>query len=347
MQRTRPHRALANVVALLSCPAFALAFALLLGAAPAVAQQPLGERDPEYRQLIDQAVDEFQRSNWGEAAGLFEQAHRIHPNARTLRGMGIAAFEARRYTRALEHLRAALQWKQDPLSAAHRKQVEQIIARAERYVAEITIDVEPDFAQVTVNGAAVAAIEGTHRTQVDPGAVVVRASAEGYQPATRELHIVSGAREQLTLQLQSQVVALEAPPQTAAEQAATRTQAAPARDDGPQFGAWKWIALGAGGLGLVAGGVSHVLREVNVSDHNQLGCRAGHEAAAIVPRCNGYRSDVDSATLGMIIGYSAGALFTGTAIVLFVLEGGGQPEEASAGLSCGVGPGSASCRVRF
>jgi tetratricopeptide (TPR) repeat protein len=66
-----------------------------------------GSRE-DYKALIKQAVQEFEAANWPEAFALFKRAHDIEPNARTLRGIGIAAYEMRDYVQSIGYLQTAL-----------------------------------------------------------------------------------------------------------------------------------------------------------------------------------------------------------------------------------------------
>jgi hypothetical protein len=61
-----------------------------------------------YRDLVAEATREFSAGNFAEARTLFEQAHAAKPSARTLRGLGLTAYELRRYVQAVSELEAAL-----------------------------------------------------------------------------------------------------------------------------------------------------------------------------------------------------------------------------------------------
>jgi tetratricopeptide (TPR) repeat protein len=68
--------------------------------------------------------------NWEEALALFRQAHALRPSARTLRGMGVASFEARHYADAIRYLTAAATETARPLTPEQLLAVEQLIPRA-------------------------------------------------------------------------------------------------------------------------------------------------------------------------------------------------------------------------
>lgn len=75
----------------------------------------------EYDDAIRRAIEEFDAGHWGEARALFRRAHEISPNARTWRGLGITAFELRRYVDAVSELEAALTNTLKPLTEKQRE----------------------------------------------------------------------------------------------------------------------------------------------------------------------------------------------------------------------------------
>src|SRR3954470_14714051 len=79
----------------------------LVSPAPGHAQEATGA-PAGYDDLIKRAVVEFDNSHWAEARALFGRAHELAPNARTFRGLGITAFELRRYVDATRELEASL-----------------------------------------------------------------------------------------------------------------------------------------------------------------------------------------------------------------------------------------------
>ena len=136
----------------------ALALSLLL-AAPAAAQRKgaagggeQGKGSPEYLRTVTEAIAEYRLGNWSEAEALFRRAHELNPNARTLRGMGLAAYENRTYVRAVTLLREALEDNRQALSSKQRTEVEQTIERASRFVARYEVSLDPDFATLQVAG---------------------------------------------------------------------------------------------------------------------------------------------------------------------------------------------------
>src|SRR6185369_1334355 len=73
---------------------------------------------PQYRGLLSEAVAEYDARRYEEARALFRRAHDLSPNARTLRGIGMASFELREYVEALRALEGSLVDQRRPLRAA-------------------------------------------------------------------------------------------------------------------------------------------------------------------------------------------------------------------------------------
>jgi len=323
-----------------------VAFWLATQAVATVAAQDAAYDEAQYQSAISQALDEFERGNWDEAEGLFAQAHRIYPNARTLRGIGISAFEARRYVRAIEHLQAALRSSVNPLSAEQRAEVERAIERAEGYVATVEISIVPADAEVRVNGELLAATAGARVARVDPGLVQVQGSAPSFSVSVRELRVAAGERAQLALQLMSERAAPIAPLDEHA--VATVDYDEPPAADGVRFHAWKWLALGAGGLFVVAGGVAHVKRELTASDYNDdESCLMVVRGMELPSHCRGRREDMRDAEVFMGIGYGAGALLIGGAVMMFVLEDSSSAPSSAQAPSCELGFGAVRCLGHF
>jgi hypothetical protein len=323
---------------------------MMAGASGAASAQDAAHDEARYQELIGQALDEYERGNWDEAEGLFAQAHRIRPNARTLRGIGIAAFEARRYVRAVAHLRAALGSSVNPLTREQRTEVERALERAQTYVATIEITTDPAAAEVRVNDEPLAGGGAVRLARVDPGLIQLRASAPSHSTSVRELRVAAGERQRLLVQL----VPLRATPTRAAPAGTAKDRGdAPisARSapppDGPRFGAWKWLALGVGGLALLGGGSAHVMREVTASDYNHdASCLTVAAGADLPNRCRTRRQRMRDTELFMALGYGAGAMFVGGALLMLVLEGGAETtSERADGWRLGVG--AVQCFARF
>lgn len=119
-------------------------------APPAPAPPPAD--DAAYRAAVDDAVAEFAAGRFEEARALFRRAHALSPNARTLRGLGMAAFELRAYVQAIRDLRAALADTRKPLEGELRRKAEELIENARKFVGVVRIVKVPANATLLIDG---------------------------------------------------------------------------------------------------------------------------------------------------------------------------------------------------
>lgn len=108
---------------------------------PAVATAPTDppkDVQATYRGVVMHAVSEFDAGRSAEARALFLRAHELWPSARTLRTLGMTAFDLRMYPRALEELQGALDDARRPLPDDQRA-----LAVQGREDEELTLRLEP------------------------------------------------------------------------------------------------------------------------------------------------------------------------------------------------------------
>lgn len=155
----------------------------------------------EYRRKIAQAVSEFDAGNWAEARALFTQAHALDPNARTLRGMGMCAFEMRAYAEAIETLEASLAERRRPLTRRQRRSVEALLARARSFIGVYRVHVERADATLTVDDAA-PTLEADGSIVLPLGEHVFEARRDGYLTERRRVEVRGGEQLEVSLALQ-------------------------------------------------------------------------------------------------------------------------------------------------
>lgn len=233
-------------------PALQLALVLsCLGCAPELAR---AEEAPQYRSLIASALDEYELGNYEEARSLFERAHASEPSARTLRGIGMAAYQARRYVVALGYLQAALADQRKPLTPPMRREVQSALDAAQGFIARYELQLDPSEASVAVDGEVVSASEGF--LLLDPGEHELVVNADGYKTEVRHIKATSGRRGRIELRLTPS--SSEASVATADSASAAPHTMRP-QDEGKPSGVRVPLALKAltiGSLSLaVAGGV--------------------------------------------------------------------------------------------
>lgn len=338
-----------------ACLACSLVFAQLslpqTAAAQARGSANASGEDAEYRSVVEEALQEYNRGNWEEAAALFERAHRLNPSARTLRGMGLTAYEARRYVDAIRYLADALIETRRPLTQAQREEVGSTLERARRFVAHLRLKVGPAEAKVTINGRP-AEPDTRGDVTTDPGLLDVEITADGYESALRRVRLTAGGQEELSVQLSR--TRPEAPPAAQVSSAVPETTAAPSAatqsqsvDDGNPVGTIKWVVGGLAVAGLVTGGVLVVYQSVKANEFKET-CTVASETDT--PRCRNLKQ-LASSTLwtAPIIAFSVGGGLAAIATVLFVVDAT-DDDSTTAHSGCGMhGPGEVGvqCKLVF
>lgn len=155
---------------------------------------------PGYAEAVARALDEFAAGNVPEAREEFRRAHRLFPNARTLRGLGIVEFELRNYGEAVRLLEEALASEVKPLESGLRAGVQEALVRARRYLGEVDVQVEPSSAALLVDGRRVE-LEPDGTLLLGVGEHAVEVQATGWAPERRTLRVQGGKRNVLHVTL--------------------------------------------------------------------------------------------------------------------------------------------------
>ena len=317
------------------------------------------KREAEYQQLINDALDEYDRGSWEEAAALFRRAHELVPSARTLRGMGLATYEARRYAESLHYLRDALTDTRRPLNNKQRAEVEATLQRAKLLVGSLRLSVEPSDAQVTINGRPFKR-EPDGSVLTDSGWLDVEATADGYETMLKRVRMSAGDRQELSLHLSSERSA--AAPSAVEQSALQPRAAAPAQlpaaperafssgpsdtqEHGSSLRTWKWVTAGAALVALGAGGTMLAIQKLQAPDYETECVKADNPPS----NCESRRALLGTTLwAGSIVGLSLGGALTALSVTLFALDAHESRADASPALSCaGAGDIGVSCRMRF
>jgi hypothetical protein len=322
--------------------ALALGVLVLIGSA-APATRALAEDD--YESIVAEAVAEFQRQNWIEARALFKRAHEIRPNARTLRGAGIAAFEAKLYVDAYQDLTAALASKVKPLTAAQRTDAQRILARTGTFIARVRVSVAPSDAEVTIDGKAGVIEDGA--LLLDPGVHDLVARALGYESANQRLDAEPGDKREIQIELRSlqDAEAAAAPARAITPAQIEPRPAQPAPHAKPaDFGVWPWVAAGAAVVFAATGVGLHLASNAAASDVKDACPPNKCTLAQIDKRIDdGHIKTFDTLK---IVAWSLAGAAAATSVVLFVLDGKGGGE-AQPQTALRVGPGSVAISGEF
>lgn len=304
-----------------------VALAAASAAPGAAAAQNGGKDTPEYRDAIASALQEFELGNYPEARAAFQRAHQLYPNARTLRGMGLSAFEARDYVEAIELLSAASESAEQPLTEAQRAEARAVIERAKGYVSRLEVELSPAHAALAVDGQPVRLEEG--QLVLNPGEYQIQAHAEGRQPVTLSISAKAGRSTTITISLPPVSAAAPADPTQAAEPAAAGRSA------------WPYVVGGTGAALLVASAITGAAT-AGAEDDLRASCGAG--------RCDeDARDRGKSMQVATNVLLPVGAALLVGGVVWWLLDA--PPADASRagqdrGMALGCVPGACSVELR-
>jgi hypothetical protein len=232
--------------------------ALLLAAllsTHATAQERSGRDDPQYRELIRNALSEYELGNWAEAKLFFSDAHAIYPNARTLRGLGLVAYAMRDYVQASDWLSRSLESQEQPLVGEMRTGTSSMLEQSQRFEARVRFEVSPRAAELSIDDQPVQyAADGTAR--LNPGAHEITARLSGYEYVSRQISLEAGARRSVQLQLRPTDGAVASAPAAAALQVATPADGrSPEQQQDSGSSIAPWLVIGVSGAVAIVGGV--------------------------------------------------------------------------------------------
>jgi len=299
-----------------------------------------GKEDASYRAAIRDGLSEYDARHFEEARILFRRAHEIEPNARTLRGIGMASFELRDYVAAVRALSAALIETRKPLSLDQRTHAQGLLERSRLFIDEYTLKVNPADARVLIDGR-VPESEPDGTLLLGFGVHTVEASRAGYVLRSFPVSVRGGERKELviTLERKLQVVAR---PTNAEVPSGAMVKTVPPTSLGPRAasgGGTGWlVAAGVAGLIGIGAGTYWAFESDQLSS-----CRNPSEGL----KCDNRKSIETSRNIGI-----AGTAVAGAAAVTMAVIGmlsGPRPSQARAhsALSCAVGPSAVLCATSF
>jgi hypothetical protein len=231
--------------------------------APAPASSEAGTGSPEYKELVRNAVLEFELGHWTEARVYFSQAHALSPSARTLRGLALVSFESRRYVEMLSYGEQALASQVQPLTGPLRSDFIKKIESARSFVARVRIVTDPADAELRIDGQP-AVRNADAAVLLDDGSHQLVASAPGYQTHTRELHVDGGTDARFDVPLTREPIAKQTPPALPPPPAAGPAALQVTESSGSIV---PWIVVGSGAAVAIGGGV---LLALGLSDKSKV-----------------------------------------------------------------------------
>lgn len=264
----------------------ALLFALVLAVSSHTsAQSQYDSRN--YSMLVREALAEFDDGNFPESRALFLRAHELQPSARTLRGLGVAAFALREYQDATLKLEEALDSTVKPLDGKLREETQSLLQRAYGFVGRYELGLSPLHALILLDGAETDLHHGD-RLLLAIGRHTVEARAPGYESDRRTLDVAGGENTGLsfsaTLLPPPPVVAAPVPVVATPAEAARAAPPSPApllaglRSDKPPLykNPWLWAGVGtAVVIVVIAASLAATRDHTSLADVDQTGNSLG------------------------------------------------------------------------
>lgn len=292
---------------------------------------PARAQSAEFRQVVGEAVGEFNRGHYREALALFRRAHELEPSARTRRGLGMTLFELRQYVEALRELQEALGEPRLPLEPDQREHVTGLIDRAHRFVGRFRLELSPQTARAVAGGGE---LRGDAPLVLPIGEHEIEVSAEGHEPETRRLDVQGGEDLVLSIALRRRETAPAPAPPSAAAPDEVASQPAP----GPSGVRRALIGAGISTLaGAVATGVGWGLTRSNAADcadaidNPSRGCRNLDEL------------ETRRTALG-VVSFAGAAIGVAALAIALVLRPADGSDAEVVSAACAPAPGGVSCR---
>jgi hypothetical protein len=235
----------------------ALVFIHALAVTQLAAAQTSPTPETAFDPTVEHALQAYDAEHWDEARRLFEQAHAMQPTARTLRAIGMVAFNQADYVTALLRLEAALVDPSKPLSPEQRSHAARLIELAEQRVGLFRLRLEPAAASVAVDGEP-AQRSLDERLVLAPGHHQLAATAARHRMLTHRFDVSAGDRASLELELEPDPLTSAVQPSTTSSprpEAGRRSKHAETVPDGSR-NTWAVIALSTAAASLITAGIT-------------------------------------------------------------------------------------------
>lgn len=303
-----------------------------------------GVADPRYEEAINEAVAEFSAGRWEEARALFTEAHRINPNARTLRGLGMAAFELRNYVEARQMLTQSLASEVNPLTSEQRDKTEALLERTNAFVGVFTLEA-PVGTAISVDGGP-ASLDGEGRVLLNGGKHTIDAALSGYPSQRRSVDVRGGEVGTLVFDF-AQPLAPVSPPASVSPTGVVdgRSAALAAPVDESATPILPWVLVGGGGVLLASALVTGIVAS-HAFGKLEDACGDLPEQCPRRFKSDANRADTFAAVTDVL--WIGGVLAAGAGVTLWLLDKPADEEPTeSPSLSVSAGLTSVSLRGQF
>ena len=315
----------------------------------AAEESTTSDADARYRSTLKDALAEYDAGHFEEARVLFRRAHEINPNARTLRGIGMASFELRDYVAAVRTLSAALVETRKALNAEQRTHAQGLLERSRMYVDIYTLKISPADARLLIDGRA-PDTEPDGTVLLGFGSHNIEASKPGFVLRTMAVNVRGGERKELAMTLERKSAGRPGEP---GAPEADQTSSPPesvhnplpekvvrASQGGGNSGA-AWF-LTAGGAALLSAGAASLW----LVENNEL--KSCHNPPATEGPCNNESTITSRRNLAIGATVATGAAAITLAVIgLVTRDWADDAPSARSALSCTVLPSGFLCAKAF
>ncbi len=177
----------------------AFTFTLTLTSSVARAEDPSDKAKEEAATRFERGVKLYDAQDYAAALAEFEAAHRLVPRYQVLFNIGVTEKRLFRYNDAVRTLKRYLDEGGDKVLADRRQQVDKELAEIRALVAEVSVKVDGLPATVDVDGRTMGDTPLSSALLLPSGHHVVTATREGYDPARKEIDVVSGEHVEVSL----------------------------------------------------------------------------------------------------------------------------------------------------
>ncbi len=307
--------------------------AVVLAAAMLCAPGAAFAQPAEAGAAFDRGVGFFRDGDYEAAMVEFKKAYELDPNWRVLYNLGQTSRELRQYAAALTSFERYLAEGGKDVEPDRRQKVEGWVAELKGKVASLTLKVDTEGAEVTIDDIAVGKTPLDKPLVVNAGRRKLSITKPGYAPLTRYVDVAGTEQKSLALEL---VPLTQQGGGTGSEDKSTRSTLGPAEQ--PEGASpWPWAAFAitaaAGTTTAVLGGLALSKKATFDEELERL---PGNQAAIDEARDDARTFAIAADVMGGVT--IAGAVVT---IVGFAVEGtkGTVEREARGPVRWAVGPG--------
>lgn len=152
--------------------------------------------------LYDEGVVAFRKSKWAEARASFLAAWALKQHWQIAANLADCEVQLGRFREAAEH--ALYYAKNAP--ADRRDRAAKLLIDASQKVATVRIDVQPEGAEILVDGQSIGLAPLSDAAFLEPGARTITARVPGRPDAVRTLTLVAGRAEKVLLEVEAPVL---------------------------------------------------------------------------------------------------------------------------------------------